>query len=380
MTQAPDQFPVSNQCIYLNHAAVAPWPRVTQEAVKRFADDNLYNGSLNYPKWLETEQRLRERAARLINAEQTDEIALVKNTSEGISFVAQGIQWTAGENVVGIKQEFPSNRFAWQALEAQGIEFRTLDLDALDDEPEDALMQLCDENTRVLAISAVQFANGLKLDLAKLGQFCQRHGILFCVDAIQQLGVMPLDVQQANADFLIADGHKWMLGPEGIGIFYVRRRVLEQLKLTQFGWHMAEKIGDYTTSDFTPAASARRFEAGSPNMLGIHALEASLGLIEKTHITTIAADVTKHIEILFQGLSSDINIEVISDMRAERRSGIITFRLRRGNTGALFQHLQNKKIFCAPRGGGIRLAPHFYTPDDQIDTALGEILARSNAC
>lgn len=363
-------FPVTQRCIYLNHAALSPWPSPASEAVTAFAHDNTANGSLNYPQWMNTEQRLRERAARLINAPDAGDIALVKNTSEGISFVAQGLDWKPGENVVGIRQEFPSNRFAWMALNERGVDFRTLDLTATTREPEESLIALCDENTRVLAISSVQFSNGLALDLEKLGAFCRRSNILFCVDAIQQIGVLPFDVQACCADFVIADGHKWMLGPEGIGIFYVRREVLDTLRLTQFGWHMAEKMGDYEVEGFQPASNSRRFEAGSPNMLGIHALEASLGLIEKIGINTIDQQVRERIALLFSGLHDLPGVQLLSHRENHRRSGMVTFTLSHGKTDELFEHLKQHNVFCALRGGGIRLSPHFYTPIEQLETTL----------
>lgn len=366
-------FPISHQHTHLNHAAVSPWPRATTEAVMKFAEENMLHGSSNYLQWQNTEQQLRDRAAQLLNAASSDEIALVKNTSEGISFVAAGLQWNKGDNVVGIRQEFPSNRFSWMALEPQGVEFRTLDLESLKDSPEAGLISLCDENTRLLAISAVQFGNGLKLDLNRLGTFCRANNILFCVDAIQQLGALPFDVQACKADFAIADGHKWLLGPEGLGIFYIRRELLNTLQLTQHGWHMVKDVGNYSRQDFDPATSARRFECGSPNMLGIHALNTSLELLLNEGINTIADEILERTSLIADGLSSNANIKILSDLSSHRRSGIITFTQRKGDDKKLYKHLQSKQVLCAMRGGGIRLSPHFYTPKEQIFQTLEEI-------
>jgi cysteine desulfurase/selenocysteine lyase len=166
------QFPVLDHVVHLNHAAVGPWPAATAQAVKDFAHENASIGSVNYARWLKTEQRLRELLAQLLNARDSDEIALVKNTSEGLSFVAYGLDWRAGENVVGIEQEFPSNRFVWDSLASRGVEFRKLDLTAADD-PEQALFDLCDANTRLISISAVQYYNGFRMDLARVGRFCR---------------------------------------------------------------------------------------------------------------------------------------------------------------------------------------------------------------
>lgn len=369
--QTPETlFPALQHCLYLNHAAVAPWPQVTADAVQAFAAENARQGTLDYPRWLVLEQDLREQARQLLNAPAASDIALVKNTSEGLSFVAYGLDWQAGDNVVGIRQEFPSNRFVWQSLANKGVEFRQLDLSLYPDEPEAALLALCDAHTRLVSISAVQYSNGLRMDLAQVGAFCRAHGILFCVDAIQQLGAIPFDVQQVQADFVVADGHKWMLGPEGLGLFYVRKEILEQLSLTQYGWHMAEGLTDYTLEHYQPAANARRFECGSPNMLGIHALHASLGVLLATGMEQVWEQLAARIQYLLDGLQALPEVEILSDTRAERRSGILTFRSRTVANDVLFQRLQANGVFCAPRGGGIRLSPHFYTPFAQLEQVL----------
>jgi len=292
-----------------------------------------------------------------------------------LSFVAYGLDWQAGDNVVGIRQEFPSNRYVWQSLANQGVEFRQLDLNDHPDDPETALLALCDARTRLISISAVQYTNGLRMDLAKVGAFCRAKGILFCVDAIQQLGAIPFDVQQVQADFVIADGHKWMLGAEGLGLFYVRREVLAALRLTQYGWHMAEGLTDYTMEDYQPARDARRFECGSPNMLGIHALHASLGVLLATGMDAVWEQLSARIEYLLEGLQTLPDVEILSDMRMERRSGIVTFRSRTIANIALFKQLQDNGVFCAPRGGGIRLSPHFYTPFAHLTQVLRVLAA-----
>lgn len=370
MTDLNQPFPVHTSLIHLNHAAVAPWPQVTVDAIQAFAEENARQGSLRYPQWLEVEQVLREKAQRLFNAPSPDDIALVKNTSEGLSFVAYGLDWQAGDNVVGIRQEFPSNRFVWASLANKGVEFRQLDLTACEGEPEDALLALCDARTRLVSVSAVQYANGLRMDLAKIGGFCRQRGILFCIDAIQQLGVIPFDAQAVNADFAAADGHKWMLGPEGLGLFYVRREILEQLSLTQYGWHMAADMTDYSVESCVPFPHARRFECGSPSMLGIHALNASLGLLLEIGMETVWRQVSAKIAYLADNLQTLPGIEILSDLRPHRRSGILTFRPAGADTEALFHHLQANQVFCALRGGGVRLSPHFHTPLEQLEAVL----------
>ncbi|SJM96087.1 aminotransferase class V-fold PLP-dependent enzyme [Crenothrix polyspora] len=369
-------FPVVENCIYLNHAAVAPWPQPTVDALQQFAQQNLNFGASYYPTWLTVEQALREKVVTLLNADSIDNIALVKNTSEGLSFVAYGYPWHSGDNVVGIRQEFPSNRFVWQSLANKNVAFRPLDLQTLGGlTAEHALMALCDSHTRILAVSSVQYTTGLRLNLPLLGEFCRQHGILFCVDAIQQLGVIPFDVVACQADIVVADGHKWLMGPEGLAIFYVSDAARNCLQLTQYGWHMVEHSGDYQAETFTPAASARRFECGSPNMLGIHALNASLGLLLDTGIERIWRQVSAKIDLLADQLRQVTSVSVLSDLAVERRSGILTFTAGAENNTRIMESFKQYPVIAAERGGGIRLSPHFYTPDSQLLATVGVIAA-----
>ncbi len=365
------QFPVINQLIHLNHAAVGPWPRCTADVVQRFAEDNAANGSLHYPDWLQQEKQLRDRLARLINAPSADQIALVKNTSEGLSFVAYGIEWQAGENIVGIQQEFPSNRFVWDSLSSQGVEFRKLDLSACED-IEQALFDLCDKHTRLITLSAVQYASGLRMDLPRVGEFCHDHDILLCVDAIQQIGSLPFDVQAIGADFVVADGHKWMLAAEGLGLLYINPEIMQDLKLYQYGWHMVEDMADYKQQDFRPAATARRFECGSPNMLGIHALNSSVELLLQTGLDEIGSRVLDNSRYLIEQLQKQPGIQLLSPTAEDRLSGIVSFRSARIDDEKLYRYMMRHKVLCASRGG-VRLSPHFYTPREQLDQALALI-------
>jgi len=268
-----NEFALSADLCYLNHAAIAPWPQRTVAAVQRFAQENGESGSRYYPRWLDVEQQLRQQLAVLLNAGNVNEIALLKNTSEALSVVAWGIDWRSGDQVIISDQEFPSNRIVWESLRPLGVEVVEVNISDTDD-PEAAIVRCINPRTRLVSLSSVQFSSGLALDLPPIGAACREHGVAFCVDAIQSLGAKPFDVQGCQADFVMADGHKWMLGPEGLALFFCSHAWLERLSLKQFGWHMVEAIGDYERKDWQPASSARRFECGSPNMLGIHALHA----------------------------------------------------------------------------------------------------------
>ncbi|MNM87129.1 Isopenicillin N epimerase [compost metagenome] len=371
MSMFHDEFDHAPGLRYLNHAAIGPWPRRTSEAVTRFARENLRLGASEYPTWLATERRLRERLARLIHAPSRDDIALVKSTSEALSLVAFGLDWARGDQVVISDEEFPSNRVVWEALGDRGVEVKQVSLAGAD--PEASLLTACGPRTRLLSVSAVQFASGLRLDLARLGEGCRVRNVLFCVDAIQQIGALPFDVQRYQCDFAMADGHKWMLGPEGLGLFYCRAEIRPQLELNAYGWHMLEHLGDFDRRQWQPARSARRFECGSPNMLGACALEASLSLLEEVGITTVAAHLQMRIEQLLQGLAAIPGVQLHTPADPDKRAGIVTFSIDGHDSTQIYQALTAKRTICALRGAGVRFSPHFYSKERLIDEAVQQV-------
>lgn len=363
------EFPLTDELIYLNHAAVAPWPKRTGDAVIKFAEQNTRFGSHFYLDWLNKEAELHTQLQTLLNAPSADDIALVKNTSEALSFVAYGLTWQPGDNIVSSNEEFPSNRLPWESLADQGVEFRQADLHGAD-APEDALFALVDGNTRLLTISSIQFASGLRIDLERIGEFCKRRGILFCIDAIQSLGAVQFDVQAYQADFVMADGHKWMFGPEGLGVFYTTPEARNKLKLTQYGWHMMKDIHNYENQPWEAHPSARRFECGSPNMLGIHAYSASLSLLLETGMAAIEAHVLEKSGYLTDAIDKNGQLVLLSAKQNRLKSGIVVFKHRTVANEVLYQHLQKNGVVCALRGGGIRFSPHFYNTFEELDRAL----------
>jgi selenocysteine lyase/cysteine desulfurase len=313
---------------------------------------------------------------QLINAPGPHDIALLKNTSEALSVVAFGLNWEPGDNIVTTDQEFPSNRVVWEALQIQGVKLKQANLNN-GQSPEDAIFSQADENTRLITVSSIQYGSGLRLNLEKIGQFCSDHDILFCVDAIQSIGAIQFDAQAIHADFVMADGHKWMLGPEGIALFYCRAELREQLKLFQYGWHMTDTFVDFDNKKWKPADSARRFECGSPNMLGIHALSASLSLLLEFGMDHIERLVLDNTQTVFNEIKASSELELLTDDTPGRFGGIVTFRHRTLSNEKLFNHLTESGVMCAQRGGGIRFSPHFYTPKEKIHQAV-EIAATAS--
>jgi len=279
-----------------------------------------------------------------------------------LSLIAYGLDWQPGDNIVSTSQEFPSNRIVWESLQEKGVELRLADVSG--ENPEDAMLALCDERTRLLTVSSVQYGTGLRMDLKTLGEFCRQENILFCVDAIQSLGALQFNVQDCLADFVVADGHKWMLGPEGLAVFYSRAEIRAQLSLLQYGWHMVEHAGDFDRLNWEPSKTARRFEAGSPNMLCIQALDASLSLFEDVGMEHVEAAVLANSAQLIDWVQNQLDLELITPALADRHAGIVTIRHRKLDAqghASLYRALMKTGVICANRAGGIRLSPHFYS-------------------
>ena len=365
-TQPPvEQFPILDHGLYFNHAAIGPWPRCTAEAVQSFADENMRQGAAAYRDWIVRENELRQGLTKLTGAASPDDIALLKNTTECISAVAFGLNWQTGDNIVLPRGEFPSNRLPWLAQAARGVEIREVDIRAAE-HAETALLEAMDQNTRLLTVSAVQWNDGFRLDLHALGKACREKHVLFFVDAIQQLGALPMDVEACRIDFLAADAHKWLLAPEGIAVFYCRDSARPALQLLQQGWHMFEHPFKYERDDWTPALSAKRFEAGSPNSIGQAALNASVNLLLDFGMENVGRRVLANSDYLVQNLEKLPGIRVSSQQAVERRSGIVSFTHQAQSVHTLHRELTQAGVSVAVRGGSIRLSPHFYQGEKQL--------------
>jgi len=376
IAKVAEQFPVNDNCMYLNHAAVAPWPKCTTDAVQEFAQENCLTGAQGYLTWLKKEQSLRTKLAKLVGANNQDCIALVKNTSEALSLVAYGLEWQAGDIILISNDEFPSNRIVWESLVHKfGVVVKQVAIDQQDPEANIlAAIHSATEKPKLISISAVQYASGIKLDLAKLGAACKQNGVLFCVDAIQAVGAMAFKCDEWHIDFAMADGHKWMLGPEGLGFFFIKQNHIETLKLHQYGWHMIEGAGDFSIKDWQPAKNAQRFECGSPNMLAGYALEASTDLLLQVGLDNVAEAIESNHDYLLRKLQG-LGAEILSPLDSSVRAGILTFKFAGIDSTELYQQLMQSDVVCANRGGGVRFSPHFHTTIACMDRAI-DVLAR----
>jgi len=356
-------FPVTNHLIYLNHAAVCPLSRPAAEAIGRLAQDMLENGSLNFACWSDTYDGLRKAAARLINGDPA-EIALMKNTSEGIATIAMGLDWRAGDAIVAFREEFPANQYPWRRLEAKGVQIRWLSVTDPLGRIEEAA-----RGARLLAISFVQFLSGYRANLAAIGEICRRRGAIFVVDAIQGLGAFPIDVRAMKIDALAADGHKWLLGPEGCAILYISRELQQRVEPVEFGWTNVAAYNDYGARDMALRPDAGRYECGALNTAGCYALRAALELLLEIGIDRIAPAVQSLADRIEEGVRAK-GYETASARTAESGAGIVSFRKPGFDPDAAVARLKENHVFAASRAGWVRLSPHFYVLPEEIDRAL----------
>lgn len=366
------QFPITRAYNFLDHAAVGPLSAPAAQALREYADEVATCSYLKGTYYRQLEH-IRQAGARLLGA-GPDEITFVKNTTEGLSYVANGIQWATGDNVVLSTLEFPANVYPWMNLQQRGVQIRWVP-DEQGRIPFDQLSAAIDQRTRVLSISAVQWGTGFRIDLVRLGELCQRKGVLLCVDAIQALGVHPFDVRTMNIDFLAADGHKWLLGPEGAGFFFCRRELLGHLHPTEVGYMCMKQPFDSTERKIDLYDDARRFDNGAYNLAGICALGASVNLLLEVGIEEIQRHVKALTDRLVEGLRRQ-EWQVRSPRTASEWSGIVSFGSDKHDLQALRKHLLDEfRIVVSLRQGRLRASPHFYNTPEEIDQLLDALPA-----
>lgn len=357
------QFPVRDHLIYLNHAAVAPLCKPAAEAMKNLADDCLNFGSLHYDQWLAAYEGVRVAAAKLIHADRS-EIALVKNTSEGIATVAMGIDWRPGDRIVAFREEFPANYYPWKLLEQQGVAVTWLSVD----DPLDRIDAAC-KGARLLSISFVQFLSGYRAPIQEIGEICARNQCIYMVDAIQGLGAFPLDVQACRIHALAADGHKWLLGTEGCGILYIKKDLLPQVKPVEFGWTNVAGYNDYGSRDMALREDAGRYECGTLNTIGCFGLRASIEFLLEVGVGEIAPVVQNLGDRIAAGVQAK-GYEVMGKRTPDTGSGIVSFRKAGLDAVEIVRTLRTAGIAAAPRAGWVRSSPHFYISPADIDQML----------
>jgi cysteine desulfurase/selenocysteine lyase len=361
-----DEFPVTKNLLYLNHAAVAPLCRRSAAAMQSLAQDALDFGSIHYGDWMAAYQGVRNSTARILNAKPA-EIAIVKNTSEGIATVATGISWKTGDVIVAFKEEFAANYFPWKKLESEGVTVRWLsifdDLEKIDEAAAGA---------RMIAISFVQYLSGYRVDLVKIGEICARRGCFFFLDAIQGMGAFPIDVEEAKIDALAADGHKWMLGPEGCGILYVRQSRQDEIEPVQIGWTNFAHYADYASRDMTLRADAGRYESGTLNTIGCFGLRAAQEFLLEIGIENIAPAVQALGDRIRAG-AEQAGYGCLGPRSSETGAGIVAIKHPMLDSLLVVRKLKDKNISVTARQGWVRISPHFYNSPADMDRLIAEL-------
>ena len=359
-------FPAANNYTYLNSAAVSPLPTTAVEAVTWQLTDAASHGSRHFEAWVDTKNRARSLAAEMVNV-RAEQIAFLRNTSDGIATIANGLSWQKGDNIVSFEKEFPSNFYAWRRIKDEfGVELRLcperdgrIDLDEFN--------KLIDSNTKVIAISAVQFASGYKADLERIGVAARAVDALFVVDIIQGFGAMPFDLPGQLVDAACGASHKWLCAPEGCGIIYLSDRARERVKPTLVGWISVENQWDFEDREqpFRPTALA--WESGTGTASLFYGLEQSLKLLHETGVANIAAYLDGLTDHLCDSLRSK-DYEIVSSRASGEKSQIVCIKHRGGlAANRIAAHLENEKIIVSPRGDRLRIAPHFYNNIADID-------------
>ncbi|HNP69624.1 MAG TPA: aminotransferase class V-fold PLP-dependent enzyme [Kouleothrix sp.] len=365
-------FPISERLAFFNHAGVSP---VNTRAVAAMNEFNQLTAQMSITEYrLETTERtndLRERIARLINARSSDEIVLMPNTATGINTAALSLPLRPGDNVLVLDGDYPANIYPWMNLAHRGVLTKFvpqkdggLDLDLL--------LSRVDSHTRVIAMSTVVFATGFRNDIEAVGKICSERGIFFVVDGIQSLGALPLDVQAANIDFLAAGSQKWLLGPIGAGFLYVRAELMNQLVAGPYvGASSVVDPANFLDYNFTPLPGAERFNLGSQNFVGMYGLHASLALIQEIGIEHVAERVLSLAGSLIADLR-DRGFKLAASTAPEHRSGIVIAEV--ADPAGASARLEQAGFVCIPRGKGVRIAPHFYNTEDEVQR-VGEALS-----
>lgn len=362
------EFPVTEKYAYLNNAGVAPLSRPAAEAVHEFALEALMHGAARYKNIYDRCEAARGSFARLIGAAPKD-VAVVANTSDGLSLVANGIDWKPGDRVLVPEHEFPANVYPWLNLQKRGVVVERIPF--VDERCPPEHIEKFLPGAKLLSLSAVSFANGYRYQLEDIGRLCKNHGVLFCVDGIQALGALPLDVKQCGIDFLAADGHKWITGPEGVGGFYIAPERIELVAPSKVGWRNVKGDLNFSVIDFTFKTDAGRYEEGTPNVPGLFGMEAALELIQETGLPVITARIKQLTDTLVEELPK-LGFKVRSPRGGDDWSGIVSF-IGDDRDAQRFAAAAKEDVVIAHRAGALRASPHAYNDEHDIERLLSAL-------
>lgn len=367
------EFPIlETGRVHVNHAGVAPIPGRARGAMIEYAQDASSRMGAAHAGWFARIEEIRAALARLLNAD-AGEIALIRHTTHGLQLVAASLDWKPGDGIVVEETTFPANWYVWKTLERlHGVTVHTWPERAFRYDPEDLEAILREKNVRLVSVSAADYGTGFRHDLEEIGRLVKEAGALYCVDAIQVLGAFSVDVEAARIDFLSADSHKWMLGPEGAGVFYVRRERLDEMNDLLCGWIGRQGFEDYEARDLPVAPTARRFEAGAQNIVGTLGMGGAVDLLLEVGTETISERVLENRRAAIEGMTA-LGWRCISPTGEKYANGTSTFRHQDVDEGLVVKRLLGKDIVASYRRGGVRISPHFYQPVSMIEKVVREV-------
>lgn len=363
-------FPVTKHLVYLNHAAVSPIPDSVAKEMRRQIEEQLAYGGKVEDRWEKRAELARAEAARLLNAEPS-EIAFVTNTTQGLNYFARGLRWRSGDSVVLPRVEFPANVYPWLSLESKGVRVKFVPEREGRIIPDD-IEKAIDSRTRVVAISFVEFSSGFRNDLEAIARICRAKGVYLVVDGIQGLGAIKLDVKRTKIDAVSAGGHKWLLSPQGTGIFYLRKDLLDEIEHPMPGWMSVVGWQNYYDFEFKLFKNSRRYESAQKNLIGLCGLYGALSLINRLGIEAIEARIIQLTDYLCRRLA-ERGYRIFSPRGEGEKSGIVSFYPKKLAAQEIWAKLRRKGFITSARQGRIRISPHFYNTFDEIDRLIDEV-------
>lgn len=362
-------FPITRETVYLNSAAVAPLPTVAIDAVNLQMSDVSLNGTKNYIDWVATKDRARALLAAMLGVKD-EQLAFVRNTSDGFSTIANGLKWSSGDNVVSFAGEFPANFYPWRRIRDEfGVELRLVDeIEGRVDV--DGLISAIDQNTRVVTISAVQFASGFRADLERIAAAAHAVDALFCVDIIQAVGACEFDLPALGVDAACGASHKWLCSPEGCGYIYLSDRARDLVTPTLTGWISVDEPWDFVDREQSWKPTALAWESGTGPASLFYGMEQSLKLLTETGLDTIKQHLSGLTDQLCDGFVRT-NYEIVSSRLSGEASQIVCIRHTKGlHPNAIAADLETKNIIVSPRIDRVRIAPHFFNNSEDIERLL----------
>lgn len=370
--QIRSQFPALERYTYLNSAAVSPIPQTAVDAVVSQLSDVSCHGSRHYLEWIATKNRARALIASMLNV-RDENIAFTRNTSDGFASIAAGIDWAEGDNVVSFEGEFPANFYPWRRIRDKfGVELRLCpERDGRIDM--DEFVSLIDSNTKLVAISSVQFASGFSADLERIGEAARAVDALFAVDIIQGFGGRGYDLTGLGVDIAAGASHKWLCAPEGCGILFVSDKARGRVEPSLTGWISVETPWDFEDREQPWKPNALAWESGTGASALFYGLEQSLLLLKETGLGNIERYLDELSGHLCEMLAGK-NYEIISSRAPGERSAIVCIKHRGGiHCNEIASQLEEANIIVSPRNDRLRIAPHFYNNPEDIERLVEEL-------